>query len=231
MRASADAIGRAGSSEEDGCNEDKGRRGPQAVIRTVVWPVVSVVALAVAWLSAGRRVTLLLDKFITGGAMPLPADRFMYDGGGFVIGEKGMDFGLTNNLRANLGLAFDSSSRVILSTSHDTFILGPRTSLADPSGRPEFTFTDEPGDEVSFAARESLLGWPTPFEFSILGGRSPWWKRYVYYRLVWKKSSGARLEMLWRYERDFYAGKGWTEPMMMFGETETGLLAVDVRGS
>ena len=201
------------------------------MIRIMVWPVISLVALAVAWLSAGRQVALMLDRFITGQAMSLPADRFMYNGGGFVIGEKGMDFALTNNLRADLRLTFDSSNRVILSAGHNAFILGPRTSLADPSGRPEFTFTSEPGDEVSFAARESLLGWPTPFEFSILGGSSPWWKQYVYYRLVWKKPSGARLEMLWRYERDFYSGKGWTEPMMMFGETETGLLNVDIRSS
>jgi hypothetical protein len=197
----------------------------------VVWPVISVVALAVAWLWVGRQVALLLDRIITGRAMSLPADRFMYDGGGFVIGEKRMEFALTNNLRADLGLTFDSSNRVILSSGHNAFILGPRTSPADPSGRPEFTFTAEPGDEVSFAARESLLGWPTPFEFSILGGSSPWWKRYVYYRLVWKKPSGARLEMWWRYERDFYSGTGWTKPMMMFGETETGLLTVDIRGS
>ena len=147
------------------------------MIRPVVWPVISVVALAVAWLWAGRQVALLLDRIVTGRTMSLPADRFMYDGGGFVIGEKRMEFALTNNLRADLGLTFDSSNRVILSSGRKAFILGPRTSPADPSGRPEFTFTAEPGDEVSFAARESLLGWPTPFEFSILGGSSPWWKR------------------------------------------------------
>ena len=201
------------------------------MIRTVVRPLISVVALVVAWLWAGRQVALLLDRFITGRAISLPADGFMYDGGGVFIGKKRMDFALTNNLRADLGFRFDSSNRVVLSSGPNAFILGPRTSPADPSGRPEFTFTSEPGDEVSFAARESLLGWPTPFEFSILGGSSPWWKRYVYYRLVWKKPSGARLEMLWRYERDFYSGKGWSEPIMMFGETQTGLLKVDICSS
>jgi len=57
--------------------------------------------------------------------------------------------------------------------------------------------------------------------------RSPWWKRYVYYRLVWSKRSGAKLEMLWRYEQDFYIPGAWTDPVMMWNG-QTGLLRVTI---
>jgi hypothetical protein len=63
----------------------------------------------------------------------------------------------------------------------------------------------------------------------MLGGSSPWWRQYVYYRLTWKKPSGAQLEMLWRYERLYYSASGWTEPEMTWMNSQTGLLAVKMR--
>ena len=64
------------------------------------------------------------------------------------------------------------------------------------------------------------------FEFNFMS-RSPWWKRYIYYRLLWKKRSGARLAILWRYGQDYYAAGGWTSPEMMWN-SQTGLLRVDL---
>lgn len=63
----------------------------------------------------------------------------------------------------------------------------------------------------------------------ILSTRSPRWKRYVYYTLIWKKRSGATLTMRWRYEQDYYTHdpRGWTEPLMMWNG-QTGLLSVDI---
>ena len=77
---------------------------------------------------------------------------------------------------------------------------------------------------------ESLLPWPTPFEFKWLGGSSPWWRQYVYYRLNWKKPSGARLEMQWRFERQYYSGKGWTEPDTTWMNDQTGMLPIEISG-
>jgi len=196
----------------------------------ILWLVVSVVALAVAWLWAGRQLALLLDGFVTGRTVSLPVNQLMYNGGGFVIGDRSMTFGQTNNLRADLCLTFDSSDRVTFSAGHKTFTLGPRTGPVDPSGRPDFTFSAEPRDQISFVVSKSLLDWPIPFRFNIFGGPMPKLGRYVYYRLVWKKPSGARLEMRWRYEQEFYSGKGWTEPLMMWN-SQTGLLSVDIRSS
>lgn len=197
--------------------------------RLAIWVLISAVALAVVWLAAGRHLALLLERVVSGPAVSLPVDPLVYDGGGFVIGEKSMTFAETNNLRGDLDARIDSSGHVVFCAGHNAFILGPLTA-ASPSGRPDFKFRPEPGDEVSFTMRNSLLPWPTPFEVNWLGGSSPRWKQYVYYRLAWKKSSGAKLEMLWRYEREYYSGKGWTEPLMMWN-SQTGLLSVNIRGS
>jgi hypothetical protein len=59
-------------------------------------------------------------------------------------------------------------------------------------------------------------------------GRSPSWKRHVYYQLRWKKSSGATLKMLWRYEQYFHPGNGWGSGFMT-REGFTGLSQLDIR--
>jgi len=195
--------------------------------RMVVWTAIVSVLLVLAWLSKGRYLTLLLDRFTTVRALSLPVSRLEYDGGGFLIGKQSMTFGSTNNLRADLRLTCDSSNRVILTAGKRAFTLGPRTNPADQSGRPEIAFVSEPADELSFVVSGSLLSWRAPFEFQIFGGPSPWWKRYAYYRLVWKKPSGAKLEMFWRYEQQYYSASGWTTPAMMWN-SQTGLLSVDI---
>lgn len=139
-----------------------------------------------------------------------------------------MTFGSINNLRAQLELRVDASNRVILSAGQDAFILGPSTSPANETGDPRRTFVPDAADELFFHVSQSLLSWPTPFQVSFLGGASPWWKRYVYYRLVWKKASGAKLDMLWRYEQQYYSSPGWKPPAMMWN-SQTGLLSVNIR--
>ena len=189
--------------------------------------IIVAIVLVVAWLLAGRLLSILVDQIVTTPAVSLPVAPLEYDGGGFLIGQLEMTFGATNNLRSDIELRSDSSNRVVLSSGGKTFQLGPRTNLVDPSGRPEIYFVAEPGDELSFSSSRSLIGWPTPFEFNFMIAHSPWWKRYVYYRLVWKKRSGAKLEMRWRYEQDYLATSGWSEPAMMWNG-QTGLLRVDI---
>jgi hypothetical protein len=196
--------------------------------RLALWLAIILILLTVVWLSAGRRLALFLDRFVTAQTRSLPVSPLQYDGGGLLIGGEAMTFGLVNNLRADLELATDSSHRAVLCTPHGTFTLGPRTNPVDPSGRPEITFVPDPTDELSFVTRASLLAWRAPFEFQIFGGPSPKWKRYVYYTLVWKKPSGAKLQMSWRYERQYYSARGWTTPAMMWN-SQTGLLSIEIQ--
>jgi hypothetical protein len=57
---------------------------------------------------------------------------------------------------------------------------------------------------------------------------SPSWKRHTYYEIRWRKSSGANLQMLWRYEQFFYPGNGWANEFMT-REGSTGLVRVDIK--
>src|SRR5271155_4011426 len=196
-------------------------------MRSLIRALVIGLALGLAWVIAGRQLTLLLDRFITIGTASLPVSPLQYDGGGFLIGQLQMTFGSIENLRWDLGLHSDALNRVVLSSGGQSFTMGPRTNPVDPSGRPEIDFVPEPGDELTFTAARSALAWPTPFKFNIMIPHSPWWKRYVYYRLLWKKRSGARLEMQWRYEQRYFAASGWSEPEMMWN-SQTGLLRVDI---
>lgn len=157
----------------------------------------------------------------------LPVAPLGYDGGGFVIGDLRMTFGQTDNLRSGLRLAKDPSGRVVLCEGGRSFVLGPLTSAADPSGRPEFSFAAELGDQVSLTRSRTLFAWPPPFKWNILGPQRPRWIRPVDYRLVWKKPSGARLEIIWRYEQEYYSGKGWTDPSMLWN-SRTGLVSVAI---
>jgi hypothetical protein len=189
--------------------------------------MVIVAGMAIVWLLAARPLTLMLDRFLTIRVSSLPVSPLAYDGGGFRIGELPMTFTGTDNRRLDLRLLAGPMNHAVLSAGGQTFTLGPRTTPPDPSGRPEIDFTAEPGDELSFTLERSCMGWPTPFEFHLMSGRSPWWRRHLYYRLAWKKRSGARLGVLWRYEQQYYAGSGWTSGAMMFNGS-TGLIRITV---
>jgi hypothetical protein len=186
------------------------------------------IGVAATWLAAGRRLTLLLDQVLTVRRLPLPVNPFRYEGGGFLIGGLRMSFGGIDNLRFKLDLRTDSRRRVVLSTGGKSFVLGPRADSGDSSKWTDIDIAPDPGDQFSFTSSRSILPWPTPFEYRILGGASPWWKRYVYFRLRWAKPSGAKLEMLWRYEQQLFSAKGWTEPQMMWN-SQTGLLKVEIQ--
>ena len=84
-----------------------------------------------------------------------------------------------------------------------------------------------PTDQAFLVTRHSVLSWPNPVDFNFMTGRAPSWKRHIYYEVRWKKASGAKLEMLWRYEQFFYPGSGWATGFMT-RESSTGLVRIDI---
>ena len=206
------------------------RNSPGRRSRRLLWlglfslPVVAI-AVVVNWPAAGRALSLLLDRIFT-IAVPTPeVNKVAYDGD-FHIGDLSLTSGTLNNYPFNFALCTNASNMIVLKSGRRSFLLGPRTNPVDPSGRPDIDFVPEHGDTVSLRASRSLVGWPTPFEVNWMT-RTPSWKRYVYYRLIWKKRSGAELSMLWRYEQDYFSGRGWIVPAMMW-DSHTGLLRVDI---
>lgn len=195
------------------------------MLRSLLIGLVVILALGVIWLSAGREVTVFFDQIFQ---VPLPApavEKVSYDGD-FRIGDLSLTNGTLNNYPFPLNLCTTATHMVVLKSRGRSFPLGPRTNPIDPHGRPDIDFVPERGDRISLTASRSLVGWPTPFDFNFMM-QMPSWKRYVYYRLMWKKPSGAELKMFWRYEQDDYRGRGWTPPMMLW-DSHTGLLQVDI---
>lgn len=183
--------------------------------------------LALVWLLTARPLSLWVDRFARVREVTLPTGPLQYDGGGFRIGELQMTIAGMDNQRYDLQLSTDSSNRLAMTAHGKSFVFGPRLSPPDPAGRPEIDFAPDPDDQLSFTFERSWMSWPTPFEFNLAGGRSPSWRRHLYYRFASKKRSGATLEMLWRYEQQYYRGLGWTSPAMNYNFS-TGLLKVEV---
>src|SRR5258708_33722356 len=97
---------------------------------------------------------------------------------------------------------------MVFSTEGRAFELGPRTSLPDPRGVPDIHFAADPGDDLRFVLDRGGLSWPTPFEMNFMTGYAPSWRRNVYYRLVWKKASGATPRMVWGHEQPLHRNEG-----------------------
>src|SRR4029077_7350088 len=115
------------------------------------------------------------------------------------------------------------NDQLALANGGKVFAFGPARSEAG-----NLAVVPSTGDDASVKIRRSILSWPTPFEVNFMRGHSPSWKRHLYYRVLWKKSSGATLEMLWRYEQYFYSGNGWASGFMT-RQGSTGLIRVEIK--
>ena len=91
------------------------------------------------------------------------------------------------------------------------FVFGARAGTVPGDGGPVPAFAAEPGDKTSLVLKSSLLGWPTSFTLAgtYLSGAPTTWARHLYYRLSWRKASGAQLAMVWRCEQGWERLNGW----------------------
>jgi len=155
-----------------------------------------------------------------------PIDSISYEGtgtgGNLLIKNIHLSLSVENPKNAELHFGTTKDEQLALSLGGKVFALGPLRS-----GTETLSAERPAGDDASITTRHSVLSWPTPFDFNFMTGQSPSWKRHLYYRLSWKKASGAKLEMLWRFEQYFYSGDGWASGFMAH-EGSTGLIHVDV---
>jgi hypothetical protein len=198
----------------------------------ILFAVVAAVAamLAALWIFRGRQISSFVDRYWTVETQSAPVQSIAYEGsgtGGTLICN-GISFSL-NELSQGLSLSVGSTkdNQLALATSGKVFPFGPLTSTSDNTGERLATVPPS-GDQAFLATRHSVLGWPTPFDMNFLTGHSPFWKRHTYQEIRWKKSSGASLQMLWRYEQFFYPGNGWTSGFMT-REGATGLIRIELK--
>jgi hypothetical protein len=187
--------------------------------------VAFVIAIVASWIFGGRQISLFLDRFGTIEMTSARINSIVYEGSGtggiLHVNDLALSLNDRNGPSPNIGTT--KNDQLGLANSGKVFPLGPQRSEAE-----NLSTVPSAGDDASIQIRRSVLSWPTPFDLNFMTGQSPSWKRHLYYRLLWKKPSGANLEMLWRYEQYFYPGNGWTSGFMT-REGSTGLIQVAIK--
>jgi hypothetical protein len=192
--------------------------------------IVFVVTMSILWIFSGRHISLFLDRLGTIEIASTPINSISYEGSGtggiLHINDLALNLATPNPQGVSPDIGTTKDEQFALSFGGKVFAFGPLRSASANAGD---NLAAEPpaGDNASITTRRSALSWPTPFDFNFMTGQSPSWKRHFYYRLIWKKPSGAKLKMLWRYEQYFYSGNGWTSGLMT-REGSTGLIRVDI---
>ena len=183
------------------------------------------IALLATWIFGGRQISLFLDRFETIEKTSARIHSLVYEGNGtggvLRVNELGLSLNDRNEPALSVGTTKDD--QLGLANAGKVFPFGPARSESE-----NLTVVPPAGDDAFVEIRRSILSWPTPFELNFMTGQSPSWKRHLYYRIRWKKSDGAQLEMLWRYEQYFYPGSGWASGFMT-RVGSTGLIQVSIK--
>ena len=193
--------------------------------------VAGIAAVLATWIFGGRQLSLFIDRFGTIETISAAINFSAYEGNGtggiFIVNGVGLSLNdPTPKISPSIGST--KNDQFALASGGKVFAFGPVVSTSTPENAEVRLATVPPaGDNASLAIRRSVLSWPTPFDLNFMTGRSPSWKRHMYYQLRWKKASGETLEMLWRYEQYFYPGNGWGSGFMT-REGSTGLIRVDL---
>src|SRR4029453_13924226 len=184
-----------------------------------------VIAVLATWIFGGRQISLFLDRFGTIEMTSARINSLAYEGSGtgglLHVNDLGLSLNDQNGPTPSIGTT--KNDELALANGGKVFAFGPVRSGAE-----NLAVVPPAGDDTSIEIRRSILSWPTPFDLNFMTGQSPSWKRHLYYRLLWKKPSGAKLEILWRYEQYFYPGNGWASGFMT-REGSTGLIQVVIK--
>jgi hypothetical protein len=196
------------------------------ILITIAIVVACIAAMSIWWIFSGRHLSLFLDRFGTIEAASIPIQSLTYEGsgtGGIL---------LVNDLRLSLSppdpppnIGTTKDEQLALSYGGKVFAFGPLRSASENSE--QLATAPQEGDDAAISIRHSALNWVIPPDFKT--GRPFTWRRELYYRLVWLKRDGAKLEMLWRYEQPFSPkNNAWPPNESVFREGVTGLIRVDI---
>jgi hypothetical protein len=195
------------------------------ILITLAVLIAVVIVFLAAWIFYGHQISLFLDRLGTIEVTSARINSIAYQGNGtggiFHVNDLELSLNDSNGPAPSIGTT--KNDQLALADRGKVFAFGPVRTEAE-----NLATVPPAGDDASIEIRRSILNWPTPFEVNFMTGHSPSWKRHLYYRARWKKSSGATLEMLWRYEQYFYPGNGWGNGFMT-REGSTGLIRVDIK--
>ncbi len=185
------------------------------------------VATSISWIFSGQRLSLFLDRFGTIEIASAPIESISYEGtgtgGNLLVKNIHLSLSPADLISAEPHFGTTKDEQLALSLGGKVFAFGPLRSSAEETLAAE----PQPGGAASITIRHSFLCWRNLFGFRAAPDHEPLLKRYQYYELVWRKQSGAKLEMNWRCEQDFYPGNGWVSKVPT-SEGATGLIRVDI---
>ena len=195
------------------------------ILITLAVLIAVVIVFLAAWIFYGHQISLFLDRFGTIEMTSARINSIAYQGNGTggILHVNDLELGLNDRNGPTPSIGTTKNDQLALADRGKVFAFGPVRTEAE-----NLATVPPAGDDTSIEIRRSILNWPTPFEVNFMTGHSPSWKRHLYYRVNWKKSSGANLEMLWRYEQYFYPGNGWASGFMTH-QGSTGLIRVDMK--
>ena len=205
------------------------------VLITLGIVALTLVVLLTVWVFFGRQISVLVDRLGTIEIASVPIHAIVYEGsgtGGWIT-VNDVHLSLDDaNPKIALSIGSTKDNQFAVASGGRVFALGPLKSTGE-NGGDYLAVVPPTGDEAFFVTRRSALSWPTPFDLNFMTGHSPSWKRDLYYHLLWKKSSGATLEMIWRYEQSYSGqqlvpGTGWNSGFAV-REGSTGLVRVDIK--
>jgi hypothetical protein len=183
-----------------------------------------IAAGSATWVFGGRQLSLFIDRYKTIEIASGRINSIAYEGGGTggTLRVNDLALSLNDTSAPSLSIGSTKDDQLALAAGGKVFAFGPPRSEAE-----NLAAVPPAGDQAFITIRRSALSWPTPFDLNLMTGQSPSWKRHIYYRLRWKKPSGATLEMLWRYEQYFYPANGWGSGFMTH-QGATGLIQVEI---
>jgi hypothetical protein len=193
------------------------------------------VGVMASWIFWGRQISLFIDRFGTIEVASTKISSLTYEGNGtagWFIANNDVHLILDDIIpKITLSIGSTKDNQVAVASGGKVFAFGPSLSASE-NGGDNLATAPQAGDAAFLVTRHSALSWPTPFDINFMTGHSPSWKRRIYYELRWTKSTGASLDMLWRYEQLFYGKQfapdnGWDNG---FGTRpgSTGLLRVEI---
>jgi hypothetical protein len=195
------------------------------ILITLAVLIAVVIVFLATWIFYGHQISLLLDRVGTIEMTSARINSIAYQGNGTggILHVNDLELSLNDRNGPAPSIGTTKNDQLALAERGKVFAFGPVRTEAE-----NLATVPPAGDDASIEIRRSILNWPTPFEDNFMTGHSPSWKRHLYYRMRWKKPSGASLEMLWRYEQFFYSGNGWASGFMTH-EGSTGLIRVEIK--
>ena len=186
--------------------------------------------LAIVWLFAGRRISVMIDRFETITTSSVPIRSIVYEGSGtggtLLFNDLECDLTPADPKTQPPHIGTTKDGEAALSFTGKVFPFGPLGQSAK-DGDEKLTTSPPAGDTALLVTKHSAVDWVEPLQFNFMTGQSPSWKRHIYHQVTWQKASGAKLEMIWRYEQFFYRGTGWTNALMT-REGSTGLIQITI---